>query len=163
MKNLLITATTIFLLTACGGSAPQTEEAPEAPPVTENQADTPSTPASEPDTSLAGLYVVESADESWAVLVEKTEEGWSAKAVEAEGMLPSPDEIFTESGDLDVIRFERFEANTDRNTFDSDWGKGKFELKNNKMVMTFEEKEGLFHPETAQTDPELSLDKVSRR
>ena len=161
MKNILLLGLVGLILSACGGNTEQTASTSEIekPPSTELQAEPSTKVEAEKRTAISGLYTLSSHDQSWAVVVEKINGKWAAKGVESDAMLPPIAEIFNYPEELAFIPFKTFTVNEDNNSFSSDWGKGKFEMENSFMMLVFEEKEGLFHPETAHTDTALSLSK----
>jgi hypothetical protein len=155
MKNLLLTSTLFLILFACGNNTQTASDTSTDSETTE--ATTEKSEATEQNdqattSDIRGLYTAGSHDQSWAVFIDSSEEGWFARGVEIDGMLP-PDNIFNYPEDITFEYFDTFELDAKQKTFTSDWGKGRFE--NEQMI--FEEKEGLYIDEVNQGDSGLYL------
>ncbi|MCB0644998.1 MAG: hypothetical protein KDC44_25305, partial [Phaeodactylibacter sp.] len=116
-KMTLFLALVLPLFFACESTTGTDTSAQQTP---EASAPAPTTP------DIEGLYTKGGHDLSWALAVDKAENGWVARGAEVEGMLPPAAEIFNYPEDIVFKPFAVFEVAAD-GTFQSDWGKGRTE------------------------------------
>lgn len=91
---------------------------------------------------LTGLYTIGSHDEAYILALNLTaQDELVATLYEIDGMLPPEAEIERFLADFKMTKFEKFDVNLDNLTFDSDFGKGKFEMTSGFESVIFKEKE----------------------
>ncbi|MFT4760656.1 MAG: hypothetical protein ACI9XO_002200 [Paraglaciecola sp.] len=90
---------------------------------------------------LAGTYTIGSHDEAYILVLNLTANKKLAGTLyEIDGMLPPEDEIDRFLADFKMNKFQKFDVNLDKLTFDSDFGKRKFEMTKGFESVIFTEK-----------------------
>jgi hypothetical protein len=91
---------------------------------------------------LTGMYTIGSHDEAYILALNLTsQDEFAATLYEIDGMLPPEAETERFLADYKMTKFEKFDVDLDKLTFDSDFGKGKFEMTQGFESVIFKEKE----------------------